>query len=61
MDFLLQLFLEGEVGDEARSKLLAYAVAPNKSATAAKEKSSDDGNLRQLAHTIVLLPEYQLA
>jgi uncharacterized protein (DUF1800 family) len=56
--FLLRLLLEGDVGEEARAKLFAFA--PDAGSKKAKARDPDD-ELRQLAHTIVLLPEYQLA
>ena len=58
IDFLLQLLLEGDVGKEARAKLIAFAAG----AKSKKEKARiGEDDLRQIAHTIVLLPEYQLA
>jgi uncharacterized protein (DUF1800 family) len=53
--FLLDLFLQGDVGKTAPQKLLDYL----------KEGSPKDGELtkrlRETAHTILVLPEYQLA
>jgi uncharacterized protein (DUF1800 family) len=54
-DFLTQLLLEGDIGKDEKDKLTSYAKRPE-----AKGKSEED-ELRALAHTIVLLPEYQLA
>jgi uncharacterized protein (DUF1800 family) len=56
-DFLLQLLVEGDVTPEARARLMSLATA----AQSKKDAKDSDASLRQLAHTIVLLPEYQLA
>jgi uncharacterized protein (DUF1800 family) len=53
--FLLDLFLQGDIGKSAPDKLLGYL----------KEGSPKDAELtkrlRETAHTILVLPEYQLA
>ena len=55
LGFLLDLFLQGDVERSARHKLLDYLKADNPKDTAV------DRRLRETAHTILLLPEYQLA
>ncbi|MGE3809711.1 MAG: DUF1800 family protein, partial [Gemmataceae bacterium] len=66
--FLLDLFLQGDVGKKVPQKLVAYL---KESAGKDEEKKDDKENafqalaeensLREVAHTILLLPEYQLA
>ncbi len=52
-EFFMALFLENNLADEARRRLLEFAAA---------DKPKDQNRrMREVAHTIVLLPEYQLA
>jgi uncharacterized protein (DUF1800 family) len=53
-DFLLTLLIDNQIDPEARSKLLAFSTQKD-----AKAKTDDE--MRAMAHTIALLPEYQLA
>ncbi|HKI31373.1 MAG TPA: DUF1800 domain-containing protein [Gemmataceae bacterium] len=55
VDFLLDLFLQGDAPAPARTKLVAF-VAQGKP----KDKSLDR-RVREAAHTIMCMPEYQLA
>lgn len=55
VDLLLELLLPGDTNDSAREKLLAFARSSD---TQEEQKPT---LLRQLAHTILLMPEYQLA
>jgi len=52
---LLDLLLQGDVDPQIRQKLIAHATRK----AAAKKPQKEE--LRKLAHTILLLPEYQLA
>jgi hypothetical protein len=55
VDFLLRLFLQGDVNPAARPKLVAFLT---------KGEPKDDNwvlRIREVAHTILLMPEYQLA
>lgn len=51
VEFLLDLLLQGDVPPEARNQLEGYA----------SKDATDASRLRQLAHTILLIPEFQLA
>ncbi len=55
LDFLLDLFLQGDVPAAARQKLIDY-LAQGPAAAGARAR-----RLREVAHTILLMPEYQLA
>jgi hypothetical protein len=55
VDFLLELFLQGDAPAPARAKLIAF-VAEGKP----KDKALDQ-RVREAAHTIMCMPEYQLA
>jgi uncharacterized protein (DUF1800 family) len=55
VDFLLDLFLQGDVPPPARAKLVAF-VGEGKP----KDKALDR-RVREAAHTIMCMPEYQLA
>jgi uncharacterized protein (DUF1800 family) len=55
VDFLIDLFLQGDAPPPARSKLVAF-VAQGKP----KDKALDR-RVREAAHTIMCMPEYQLA
>jgi hypothetical protein len=55
VDFLLDLFLQGDVPPPARAKLVAF-VGDGKP----KDKALDR-RVREAAHTIMCMPEYQLA
>jgi hypothetical protein len=55
VDFLLDLFLQGDAPAAARAKLVAF-VAEGKP----KDKALDR-RVREAAHTIMCMPEYQLA
>jgi uncharacterized protein (DUF1800 family) len=55
VDFLLDLFLQGDAPAPARAKLVAF-VAEGKP----KDKALG-GRVREAAHTIMCMPEYQLA
>jgi hypothetical protein len=55
VDFLLDLFLQGDAPKEARAKLVAF-VAEGKP----KDKALNQ-RIREAAHTILCMPEYQLA
>jgi hypothetical protein len=55
VDFLIDLFLQGDVPPPARAKLVAF-VAEGKPKDRALER-----RVREAAHTIMCMPEYQLA
>jgi uncharacterized protein (DUF1800 family) len=55
VDFLLDLFLQGGVSDKVRQKLVDFLGKGQP-----KEKEWE-ARLRETAHTILLMPEYQLA
>jgi uncharacterized protein (DUF1800 family) len=55
LGFLLDLFLQGDVEPSARHKLVDYLKATNPKGVEL------DKRLRETAHTILLMPEYQLA
>ena len=55
VDFLIDLFLQGDAPAPARAKLVAF-VAEGKP----KDKALDR-RIREAAHTIMCMPEYQLA
>ncbi len=54
-DFLLKLFVSGDVSPQARARLLNYATRPS------RELETQEETLRDITHTILLMPEYQLA
>ena len=54
-EYLLNLLLQNDVSDASRAKLLQFAKSKEPEA---KEQQS---RLREVAHTILLMPEYQLA
>ena len=55
VDFLLGLFLQGDVGAKAREKLIAHL---DKGKPGADEFNN---RIRETAHAIMTMPEYQLA
>ncbi len=55
INFFLDLFLQGDASDDARQKLVDYLKEGEP-----KDKQADN-RLREVVHTILLLPEYQLA
>jgi hypothetical protein len=67
-EFLLNLLLQGDVNNQAREQLTSYAQS-EKPAAGKKKKTKKARQsevpaavqLRELAHTILLMPEYQLA
>jgi len=57
VDFLFDLFLQGDAPAPARAKLVAFLSASNP-----KDRPHDRRNhIREAAHTIMCMPEYQLA
>ena len=54
-DFLLKLFVSGDVSPQARARLLKYATRPS------RQLETQEETLRDITHTILLMPEYQLA
>ena len=55
IDLLLRLLLQDDTSDAARDKLLAFAKSNG------KKEDETSSLLRQLTHTVLLMPEYQLA
>lgn len=54
-EFLLNMLLQGDISQQARSKLLRFATRKT------TEDESEEDRLRQVTHMIVLMPEYQVA
>ena len=62
IDFLLRLFLQGDVQSDTRQKLLDYAAKSRKSAAPAYWTEDDAAahRIRSLCHLVLTLPEFQL-
>ena len=62
VDFLLDVFLQGDVPATAREKLLDYCKQSRKSRPPKfwSETDAEEHRLRSLAHLTLLLPEFQL-
>jgi uncharacterized protein (DUF1800 family) len=62
LDFFLQLFLQGDVPDEARQKLLDYQQRSQKLNLPVYWTAADaaDHRVRTLCHLVLTLPEFQL-
>jgi hypothetical protein len=62
VDFLLGLFLQGDVPDAARDKLLAYLKQTKDVKFPAYWSADDIANhrTRAVTHLVLTLPEYQL-
>lgn len=61
-DFLVQLFLQGDVPAEARQRLLDYAAGAERNTYPAfwSEEDAADQRVRALCHLVLCLPEFQL-
>jgi uncharacterized protein (DUF1800 family) len=62
VDFLLQLFLQGEVPAESRERLMAYLAGAERQSYPAYWSQDDvaDQRVRALCHLVLCLPEFQL-
>jgi uncharacterized protein (DUF1800 family) len=62
VDFFLRLFLQGDVPDESRSKLLRYLGEAHKQSVPVYWSAEDaaDHRVRSLCHLVLTLPEFQL-
>ncbi len=62
VDFLLRLFLQGDVPDESRRRLLAFAKKAHGDKVPAFWTADDaaERRVRALTHLVLSLPEYQL-
>jgi hypothetical protein len=58
IDFLLKLILQGDVNDAAEKKLVVFAETDDSTDDFG---ALDDARLRELTHSILLMPEYQLS
>lgn len=56
VDLLLDMLVQGDVSPPARQKLLDAAANADD-----KDEDGQNARIRELAHTILLMPEYQLA
>ncbi len=61
VDFFLRLFLQGDVTEETRSKLLQYVRTPNRPVPVYWDaKRAQDYRVQALCHLALTLPEFQL-
>ncbi|HEV3258749.1 MAG TPA: DUF1800 domain-containing protein [Gemmataceae bacterium] len=62
-DFFLKLFLQGDVPEESRSKLVQYQDQTRKQPVPIywTERDAADHRVRALCHLVLTLPEFQLA
>jgi uncharacterized protein (DUF1800 family) len=62
VDFFLRLFLQGDVPDESRQKLLDYAARSRKNSVPAywTDEDAADQRVRSVCHLVLALPEFQL-
>jgi uncharacterized protein (DUF1800 family) len=62
VDFFLRLFLQGDVAQESRTKLIEYLGKARKSARPVywTDEDAADHRVRTLCHLVLTLPEFQL-
>src|SRR5262249_39065418 len=62
VDFFLRLFLQGDVAQESRSKLLSYLQTPNRPVPVYWDaKRTADYRVQALCHVVLTWPEFKLA
>ena len=62
VEFFLQLFLQGDVPDETRARLLRYAESTRRQGVPVywTEEDANDHRIRAICHLVLSLPEFQL-